>query len=107
MELLNADATVLVCHKETKGIAEKVRMADVVIAAAGAPNLVKADWIKEGAVVIDVGINRLEDGTLTGDVDFDEVKDKALAISPVPGGVGPMTVAMLIENTLTAYKAKL
>ncbi len=107
MELLNADATVLVCHKETKGIAEKVRMADVVIAAAGAPNLVKADWIKEGAVVIDVGINRLEDGALTGDVDFDEVKDKALAISPVPGGVGPMTVAMLIENTLTAYKAKL
>ena len=107
MELLNAGATVLVCHKETKGIAEKVRMADVVIAAAGAPNLVKADWIKEGAVVIDVGINRLEDGSLTGDVDFDEVKDKALAISPVPGGVGPMTVAMLIENTLTAYKAKL
>ena len=107
MELLNAGATVLVCHKETKEIAEKVKMADVVIVAAGAANLVKADWIKEGAVVIDVGINRLEDGTLTGDVDFDEVKDKALAISPVPGGVGPMTVAMLIENTLTAYKAKL
>jgi len=107
MELLNADATVLVCHKETKGIAEKVRMADVVIAAAGAANLVKADWVKEGAVVIDVGINRLEDGTLTGDVDFDELKDKVLAITPVPGGVGPMTVAMLIENTLTAYKAKL
>ena len=107
MELLNAGATVLVCHKETKEIAEKVKMADVVIAAAGAANLVKADWVKEGAVVIDVGINRLEDGSLTGDVDFDEVKDKALAISPVPGGVGPMTVAMLIENTLTANKAKL
>ena len=107
MELLNAGATVLVCHKETKEIAEKVKMADVVIVAVGAANLVKADWVKEGAVVIDVGINRLEDGTLTGDVDFDEVKDKALAISPVPGGVGPMTVAMLIENTLTAYKAKL
>ena len=107
MELLNAGATVLVCHKDTKEIAEKVKIADVVIAAAGAANLVKADWVKEGAVVIDVGINRLEDGTLTGDVDFDEVKDKALAISPVPGGVGPMTVAMLIENTLTAYKAKL
>ena len=107
MELLNAGATVLVCHKETKEIAEKVKMADVVIVAAGAANLVKADWVKEGAVVIDVGINRLEDGSLTGDVDFDEVKDKALAISPVPGGVGPMTVAMLIENTLTAYKAKL
>jgi len=107
MELLNAGATVLVCHKETKEIAKKVKMADVVIVAAGAANLVKADWVKEGAVVIDVGINRLEDGTLTGDVDFDEVKDKALAISPVPGGVGPMTVAMLIENTLAAYKAKL
>ena len=107
MELLNAGATVLVCHKETKEIAEKVKMADVVIVAAGAANLVKADWVKEGAVVIDVGINRLEDGTLTGDVDFDEVKDKASAISPVPGGVGPMTVAMLIVNTLTAYKAKL
>jgi len=107
MELLNAGATVLVCHKETKEIAEKVKMADVVIVAAGAANLVKGDWVKEGAVVIDVGINRLEDGTLTGDVDFDEVKDKALAISPVPGGVGPMTVAMLIENTLAAYKAKL
>ena len=107
MELLNAGATVLVCHKDTKEIAEKVKMADVVIVAAGVANLVKGDWVKEGAVVIDVGINRLEDGTLTGDVDFDEVKDKALAISPVPGGVGPMTVAMLIENTLTAYKAKL
>ena len=107
MELLNAGATVLVCHKETKEIAEKVKMADVVIVAAGAANLVKADWVKEGAVVIDVGINRLEDGSLTGDVDFDEVKEKASAISPVPGGVGPMTVAMLIVNTLTAYKAKL
>jgi len=107
MELLNAGATVLVCHQETKEMAEKVKMADVVIVAEGAANLVKGDWVKEGAVVIDVGINRLEDGTLTGDVDFDEVKDKALAISPVPGGVGPMTVAMLIENTLTAYKAKL
>jgi len=99
MELLNAGATVLVCHKDTKEIDEKARMADVIIAAA--------DWVKEGAVVIDVGINRLEDGTLTGDVDYEEVKDKASAISPVPGGVGPMTVAMLLENTLAAYKAKL
>ena len=107
MELLNAGATVVVCHKDTKKIVEKARMADVIIAAAGVAHLVKADWVKEGAVVIDVGINRLEDGSLTGDVDFDEVKDKASAISPVPGGVGPMTVAMLIVNTLTAYKAKL
>jgi methylenetetrahydrofolate dehydrogenase (NADP+)/methenyltetrahydrofolate cyclohydrolase len=107
MELLNAGATVLVCHKDTKKIVEKARMADVIVAAAGVAHLVKADWVKEGAVVIDVGINRLEDGTLTGDVDFDEVKDKASAISPVPGGVGPMTIAVLLENTLTAYKAKL
>ena len=107
MELLNVGATVHVCHKDTKEISEKARMADVIIAAAGVANLVKADWVKEGAIVIDVGINRLEDGTLTGDVDFDEVKDKASAISPVPGGVGPMTVAMLLENTLAAYKAKL
>ena len=104
MELLNADATVLVCHKETIGIAEKVRMADVVIAAAGAPNLVKADWIKEGAVVIDVGINRLEDGTLTGDVDFDEVSKIFKAITPVPGGVGPMTIACLLSNTVECFK---
>jgi len=107
MELLNAGATVLVCHKDTKKIVEKARMADVIVAAAGVAHLVKADWVKEGAVVIDDGINRLEDGTLTGDVDFDEVKDKASAISPVPGGVGPMTIAVLLENTLTAYKAKL
>ena len=107
MELLNAGATVVVCHKDTKKIVEKARMADVIIAAAGVAHLVKADWVKEGAIVIDVGINRLKDGTLTGDVDYDEVKDKASAISPVPGGVGPMTVAMLIVNTLTAYKAKL
>jgi methylenetetrahydrofolate dehydrogenase (NADP+)/methenyltetrahydrofolate cyclohydrolase len=107
MELLNAGATVLVCHKDTKEIDEKARMADVIIAAAGVAHLVKADWVKEGAVVIDVGINRLEDGTLTGDVDYEKVKDKASAISPVPGGVGPMTIAILLENTLTAYKARL
>jgi len=107
MELLNVGATVQVCHKDTKDIIEKTKSADVVIAAAGVANLVKKDWVKEGAIVIDVGINRLEDGTLTGDVDFDEVKEKVSAISPVPGGVGPMTVAMLLVNTLTAYKAKL
>ena len=88
-------------------ITEKTKSADVIIAAAGVANLVKADWVKEGAVVIDVGINRLEDGTLAGDVDFEGVKDIASAISPVPGGVGPMTIAVLLENTLIAYQAKL
>ena len=107
MELLNAGATVQVCHKGTKNITEKTKSADVIIAAAGVANLVKADWVKEGAVVIDVGINRLEDGTLAGDVDFEGVKDIASAISPVPGGVGPMTIAVLLENTLIAYQAKL
>jgi methylenetetrahydrofolate dehydrogenase (NADP+)/methenyltetrahydrofolate cyclohydrolase len=107
MELLNAGATVQVCHKGTKNIIEKTKSADVIIAAAGVANLVKADWVKEGAVVIDVGINRLEDGTLAGDVDFEGVKDIASAISPVPGGVGPMTIAVLLENTLIAYQAKL
>jgi len=107
MELLNAGATVLVCHKHTKDITDKVKTADVVIAAAGVAHLVKEDWVKEGAVVIDVGINRLKDGSLTGDVDFNAVKDKVSAISPVPGGVGPMTIAVLLENTLTAYKARL
>ena len=107
MELLNAGATVLVCHKHTKDIIDKVKTADLVIAAAGVAHLVKEDWVKEGAVVIDVGINRLKDGSLAGDVDFNAVKDKASAISPVPGGVGPMTIAVLLENTLTAYKARL
>jgi methylenetetrahydrofolate dehydrogenase (NADP+)/methenyltetrahydrofolate cyclohydrolase len=107
MELLNAGATVQVCHKETKDITQKSKSADVIIAAAGVANLVKSDWVKEGAVIIDVGINRLEDGTLAGDVDFDDVKDKVSAISPVPGGVGPMTIAVLLENTLTAYQARL
>ena len=107
MELLNAGATVQVCHKETKDITQKSKSADVIIAAAGVANLVKSDWVKEGAVIIDVGINRLEDGTLAGDVDFADVKDKVSAISPVPGGVGPMTIAVLLENTLTAYQARL
>jgi len=107
MELLNAGATVQVCHKETKEITQKTKSADIIIAAAGVANLVKSDWVKEGAVIIDVGINRLKDGTLAGDVDFENVKDKVSAISPVPGGVGPMTIAVLLENTLIAYQAKL
>ena len=104
MELLNAGATVQVCHKETKDITQKSKSADVIIAAAGVANLVKSDWVKEGAVIIDVGINRLEDGTLAGDVDFDEAAHYASAITPVPGGVGPMTIALLMNNTLNAAK---
>ena len=107
MEFLNAGATVQVCHKETKDIKQKTKSADIIVAAAGVAKLVNSEWIKEGAVIIDVGINRLEDGSMTGDVDFDDVKDVVSAISPVPGGVGPMTIAVLLENTLTAYQAKL
>jgi methylenetetrahydrofolate dehydrogenase (NADP+)/methenyltetrahydrofolate cyclohydrolase len=107
MEFLNAGATVQVCHKETKDIKQKTKSADIIVAAAGVANLVNSEWVKEGAVIIDVGINRLEDGSMTGDVDFDDVKDVVSAISPVPGGVGPMTIAVLLENTLTAYQAKL
>ena len=107
MEFLNAGATVQVCHKETKDIKQKTKSADIIVAAAGVAKLVNSEWVKEGAIIIDVGINRLEDGSMTGDVDFDDVKDTVSAISPVPGGVGPMTIAVLLENTLTAYQAKL
>lgn len=107
MELLNAGATVQVCHKGTKDITHKTKSADVIIAAAGVANLVKSDWIKEGVILIDVGINRQADGSMTGDVDFEDVKGIASAITPVPGGVGPMTIAVLLENTLIAYEAKL
>jgi methylenetetrahydrofolate dehydrogenase (NADP+)/methenyltetrahydrofolate cyclohydrolase len=102
LELLLAGATVTVCHRFTRDSAALVREADVVIAAAGKPGLVKGDWIKRGATVIDVGINRLEDGSLIGDVDFEAASERADWITPVPGGVGPMTVAMLLDNTLKA-----
>jgi len=107
MELLNARGTVTICNSKTKDVAAKVRQADIVVAGVGIPKFVKGDWVKDGAIVIDVGINRLDDGTLCGDVDFDAIKDKAAGITPVPGGVGPMTIATLLENTLVAYKAKL
>lgn len=107
MELLNARGTVTICNSRTKDIAEKVRKADIVVVGVGIPKMVKGDWIKEGAVVIDVGINRLEDGSLVGDADFDAIKEIAGAITPVPGGVGPMTIATLLENTLIAYKQNL
>lgn len=102
--LLNKNATVTICHSKTKNIAEVVKEADIVIAALGKPKFVTADMVKEGAVVIDVGINRNEDGKLVGDVDFENVEKKASYITPVPGGVGPMTIAMLMHNVVKAAK---
>ncbi len=104
MLLLHENGTVTVCHSKTKNLAEVCRRADILVAAVGKPNFVTADMVKEGAVVIDVGINRLENGKLCGDVKFDEVSEKASFITPVPGGVGPMTIATLMKNTLTAAK---
>ena len=101
--LLNADCTVTLTHSKTKNLPDVVRRGDIVVAACGCPKLVKKDWLKEGAVVIDVGINRDADGKLCGDVDFNDALEVASFISPVPGGVGPMTVVMLLENTLQAY----
>lgn len=103
LELLLAGCTVTTCHKFTKSLKAHVERADILVVAVGKPNFIPGDWIKPGAIVIDVGINRLDNGSLTGDVDFDVAKDRADWITPVPGGVGPMTVASLIENTLEAY----
>lgn len=100
--LLNEDCTVTIAHSKTVDLPQLVREADIVVAACGCPKMVKADWVKKGAIVIDVGITRV-DGKLCGDVDFDEVAEVADAITPVPGGVGPMTVSMLLQNTYKAY----
>ncbi|WP_103581420.1 bifunctional methylenetetrahydrofolate dehydrogenase/methenyltetrahydrofolate cyclohydrolase FolD [Campylobacter concisus] len=105
--LLNASATVTVTHSKTKNLKEICKNADLIVAAIGKPFFLKADMIKDGAVVIDVGINRLDDGRLVGDVDFDEVAPKCSYITPVPGGVGPMTIAMLLNNTILAAQAKI
>ena len=102
LELMLAGATVTVCHRFTKDTAEHVGRADIVVVAVGKPGLVRGEWIKPGATVIDVGINRTADGKLVGDVEFELAAERAAYITPVPGGVGPMTVAMLISNTLTA-----
>lgn len=102
--LLERNATVTVCHSRTKDLASFTKNADVIVAAVGRANFITADMVKEGAVVIDVGINRLETGKLCGDVDFENVKEKASYITPVPGGCGPMTIAVLMKNTLVAYK---
>lgn len=106
MMLLEKHATVTIAHSRTENLADRVRESDIVVAAVGRPNLVRGEWVKEGAVVIDVGINRLDDGTLTGDVDFEGAKARASFITPVPGGVGPMTIAMLLSNTIDAAHAR-
>lgn len=106
LELLIAGATVTCCHRFTQDLPEKIGRADILIVAVGKQGMVKGDWIKPGAVVIDVGINRGEDGKLAGDVEFDAAAQRASWITPVPGGVGPMTVATLIENTLDAAEGK-
>lgn len=101
--LLNHDATVTICHRYTENLKQYTLMADIIVCAVGKPNLITADMVKEGAVIIDVGINRLGK-KVVGDVDFENVKDKASAITPVPGGVGPMTIAMLLSNLLKCYQ---
>ncbi|MBR7008295.1 MAG: bifunctional 5,10-methylenetetrahydrofolate dehydrogenase/5,10-methenyltetrahydrofolate cyclohydrolase, partial [Ruminococcus sp.] len=104
MLLLHKNGTVTICHSKTKDLAQVCAQADILVAAVGRAKMVTAEYVKEGAVVIDVGMNRDENGKLCGDVDFESVKDKAGFITPVPGGVGPMTIAMLMQNTLTAGK---
>jgi len=102
--LLTQNATVTICHSRTKNLSTVTGRADVLIAAVGKARMIKADMVKKGAIVIDVGVNRLENGKLTGDVAFDEVAVKASYITPVPGGVGPMTIVMLMKNTLEASR---
>lgn len=102
--LLHRNATVTICHSKTRDIAQKVRSADIIIAAVGRAGFVKGEWVKDGAVVIDVGINRTADGKLVGDVEFEGASRRASFITPVPGGVGPMTIAMLLKNTVEAAK---
>ena len=104
MMMLHADATVTICHSRTKNLADFTRRADILVAAVGKPGFITAGMVKEGAVVIDVGMNKKEDGKLCGDVDFDEVEKKASYITPVPGGIGPMTRAVLMKNTLRAAR---
>lgn len=104
---LQQNATVTLCHSQTRNLPDKVRMADVLIAAVGKPEMIKGDWIKEGAVVIDVGVNRVDDKKLVGDVEFSVASQRASYITPVPGGVGPMTITMLLYNTLQSAKRAL
>ncbi len=107
LELLLAGATVTVCHRFTRDLQSHIERAEVVVAAAGKQGLIHGEWIRPGAIVIDVGIHRLSDGSLTGDVDFDTASQRASWITPVPGGVGPMTITMLLTNTVQAFKTHL
>jgi len=102
--LLNENATVTYCHSRTKNLRDFTRSADILVAAVGKPHVITGDDVKEGAIVVDVGVNRVEDGSLTGDVDFESAKQKASYITPVPRGVGPMTITMLLKNTIKAAK---
>ncbi len=106
LELISANATVTVCHSRTKDLEGKVAGADIVVAAVGRARFIRGEWIKPGAVVIDVGINRLDDGSLVGDVDYEPAAERAAWITPVPGGVGPMTVASLLQNTLDSARSR-
>ena len=105
--MLRENCTVTTAHSKTRDLPELCKTADILVAAVGKPRFVQADWIKDGAIVIDVGINRLPDGKLCGDVDFDACAPKCQAITPVPKGVGPMTIAMLLENTVEACESAL
>ena len=102
--LLENNATVTICHSKTKNLHEIIKNADILVSAIGIPKYIKAEMVKENVVVIDVGMNRDENNKLCGDIDFDEVSKKASYITPVPGGVGPMTIAMLLKNTIRAYE---
>jgi methylenetetrahydrofolate dehydrogenase (NADP+)/methenyltetrahydrofolate cyclohydrolase len=104
--LQNANATVTMCHSRTRDLADEVKRADLVVAAIGKPEMVRGDWIRDGAIVLDVGINRIDTGKLVGDVQFAPAAERARAITPVPGGVGPMTIACLLENTVEAAKRR-
>lgn len=103
LELLLAGATVTICHRNTRDLVKYLQCADIVVSAVGKPEFIKGEWLKEGATLIDVGITRLESGRLVGDIEFESAQKRAKWITPVPGGVGPMTVAMLLKNTLLAY----
>lgn len=106
LELMLARCTATVCHSRTRDLAAHVGRAEILVVGVGKPGMVRGEWIREGAVVVDVGINRLDDGRLVGDVEFDKARDRAAWITPVPGGVGPMTIAMLLRNTLEAQRLR-
>lgn len=106
LELLMVNSTVTICHRYTQNLADHIRTADLLIVAIGKTNVIQSSWIKPGAIVVDIGTNRLSNGSLVGDVDFESAKERASWITPVPGGVGPMTVTMLLQNTFYAYHAR-